>query len=470
MDRKNVVMLANSDTALNGFLIIARVLCQDERFRPVILCEGDLRVKELTARNAVDPGLVEFVQLPECRTRRIKKRSAIDKALNAISHVFTDWFFWQPVMIVRQVRENQRYLRHMSAYLDKYRPDCLITYTDRRNGYEQAAVRIGKKRGISIVFPPVSHVYFQQFFNNANNGRHFDAGKRLPLIYRITRKINKNWAAETDGEIVFFYHAYKLLADYFLKMSNLNPWMLGERRPAVNAVSYLDQYYETKDIIGKEYTQNSLVYTTNVEEGLVKSSAGRRKELRDQLRAKYHIQGDVLMIFSAVPYYEAGVTSLEYNKEVHRRIVSLLAGQDAQILISLHPKMKESDYSFLAESDNVVIVDEALRDILCCADIFVSMEKSATNQWSELLNLKRVLLPEQWFQEKGMETIGTFFDEFEQKIENPVPKSNKPEKIDFFEILFSVLNGDGKYKNRIRQQYVTMDTGSKSYFNDEGRN
>ena len=148
----------------------------------------------------------------------------------------------------------------------------------------------------------------------------------------------------------------------------------------------------------------------------------------------------------------------------------MLAGQDAQILISLHPKMKESDYSFLAESDNVVIVDEALRDILCCADIFVSMEKSATNQWSELLNLKRVLLPEQWFQEKGMEPIGTFFDEFEQKIENPVPKSNESEKIDFFEILVSVLNGDGKYKNRIRQQYVTMDTGSKSYFNDEGRN
>lgn len=115
-------MLANSDTALNGFLIIARVLCQDERFRPVILCEGDLRVKELTARNAVDPGLVEFVQLPECRARRIKKRSVIDKALDAVSHIFTDWFFWQPVMIVRQVREDQRYLRHMSAYLDQYRP------------------------------------------------------------------------------------------------------------------------------------------------------------------------------------------------------------------------------------------------------------------------------------------------------------------------------------------------------------
>lgn len=452
IEKKNVLMIANTDTSLNGFLVLARIIYERNKYFPVILCEGKLRIGDLIEKNGIDVKRLRIEELPDIYKA---KANLIKKVCRKLSTIFSKWLFWGPISVIENMDYILKYSKIMREHFEKYRPKALVVYTDRRGGYERAAIYHAKKCNIPIVIPSVSHIFFQQFFNNPHNGVYFKKEKRLPFIYRIAKKVNNNWVAEYEDNYVFFHNAQRLLAANILKMCNMNPWVLGATKPTLNANADIDSYFETVKILGDDIASDSLAFTTNIEMYYVKKSLESKDEIRQKLKKKYNMQGDTIIIFSAVPYHEAGITDLEYNQDIHEKVISYLSKQDTQILVSLHPKMEKDNYLFLENYDNVVIVEEPLRDIIGCADIFVSCEESATKQWAVFLKMDMILLPEKWFRNSDEYEIKVFFDKFTENIIKDTEKKEAEMRLDFMELFFSILE-EKDIKPIIKKQFQAL--------------
>lgn len=452
--RETVLMLANTDTALNGFLALAKMLYEKDAFCPVICLDGNLQVAELMKKNGIDKRKIVLEYLP--RTSPEYKGLAIRIYYNILWRL-DKWIFFAPFSIGREIRIIKRQQKILRRIFEQYRPIALIAYTDRRGGYEQTAIHIAHTDDIPVVIPSVSRVYVQQFFNNPNNGIHLTKTKRMPLLYSCTMKINKKWVWESETEYVFFRRPQESLAAYFMDMGNMNPWVLGATKPTLHVTADLESYYEIVEYLGQDTVLGRLAYATSVEETFIKSNATHQNEIREKLLEKYGIKRSRIVIFSAVPYYEAGIIDLELNKKIHKKLVECLSEIDAGIIVSLHPKMEKAKYEFLQNYENVAIADEALRDILCCADLYVGMEKSATRAWAELLGIDSLLLPERWFHEYA----GVEMEEYFAKWEDFICKNDEwrtySQKLDFMELLLKILKREN-IRGVLNGQFIELNS------------
>ena len=81
---------------------------------------------------------------------------------------------------------------------------------------------------------------------------------------------------------------------------------------------------------------------------------------------------------------EEGLVDWTTHRRQVEALFGVLAGSGAHILLSLHPKSQRSNYSAMAQDNGLILVDQALRDVLPVADIFVA-SFSSTVQWALLL-------------------------------------------------------------------------------------
>jgi hypothetical protein len=64
------------------------------------------------------------------------------------------------------------------------------------------------------------------------------------------------------------------------------------------------------------------------------------------------------------------------------RLLKVLSGRDAEILLSLHPKMKPERYRPLVEAAGLRLAERPLIEILAAADLFIAGAYSSTIRWA----------------------------------------------------------------------------------------
>lgn len=89
-----------------------------------------------------------------------------------------------------------------------------------------------------------------------------------------------------------------------------------------------------------------------------------------------------LVILALPPLYEHDMKSEEEHLYWLREILKLSKMADANILISLHPKMAPTRYAWIIEEFGIKILQGTLKDALGSADIFVGAAYSATIRWA----------------------------------------------------------------------------------------
>jgi len=93
--------------------------------------------------------------------------------------------------------------------------------------------------------------------------------------------------------------------------------------------------------------------------------------------------------------YEHKILSWDKHWELISLICKEASRQNANILISLHPKMNIAQYEYLEKTFSLKIAKHALREILVSADVFVAGQGSSTLVWAFLCDIPTVICD--WF-------------------------------------------------------------------------
>jgi hypothetical protein len=108
-----------------------------------------------------------------------------------------------------------------------------------------------------------------------------------------------------------------------------------------------------------------------------------RRRQRERLRAELGVEkGRTLLVVSSTPLWEHKLLDEAGHVAYVDRLLKVLSGRDAEILLSLHPKMKPERYRPLVEAAGLRLAERPLIEILAAADLFIAGAYSSTIRWA----------------------------------------------------------------------------------------
>ena len=77
-------------------------------------------------------------------------------------------------------------------------------------------------------------------------------------------------------------------------------------------------------------------------------------------------------------------------------IVKCITEVYGKFLVSLHPKSRKEDYTFLLEHGKFEFLDERFRDVVSGSDVVIAVETSSIEHLVDVLSKKKVILCYEW--------------------------------------------------------------------------
>ena len=157
---------------------------------------------------------------------------------------------------------------------------------------------------------------------------------------------------------------------------------------------------------------------------------------------------------SLPPTFEHKILSWEEHWETVNIICQGLSEQDANVLVSLHPKMDMQNYQHLEQDYSLKIATQPLREVLAIADVFVASQGSSTLLWAILCNIPTIVCDwyglnykqDYWM---GMMDVVRNVENFETTLSTNLSKSNHQFKVAELESYDKKVVFDGKAMDRI---------------------
>jgi hypothetical protein len=281
--------------------------------------------------------------------------------------------------------------RRAAAIFDKHRPTVVLSMTDRSHDYiESGLLQEARRRGISIILPYVAHYDVEGALGYRRDSR----GKILPQHTPWRRPtLYKLWMAwRLAGTLykgVFFQDAFVLNALRKHGAMSPYPWWTGNGLSdlvCVNSQHSLDVYRRHRVPAAKLRITGDIFFDT------LYAAYHEKPQLRQNIVAKYGLSPERKLIVLAMPQYlEQGYFDAKRHWAEIERIVEVLSARDADLVISLHPRMEPADYSYLPGKFPCRISDERLASILPAADLFIS-HYSSTVEWAILCGIPTVVV------------------------------------------------------------------------------
>ncbi len=437
-DKKTILMIANSETASNGFLSFAERLKGREEIGLVLICHPRVRIDAVKEKSRkLDDVHVEILDFDE------EERRAGDKRVKQEYHYVKDRLYVSIIKAVyntiKTTAHNFRGLKRAKFIMRQNKPNMILLYDDNRLEFEKYFVYYAKKWGIQTIVAPICMADIEGILINPSNGFRIKKGDKLPITARIIKYINPQIDREYRDEIVFFGQPFVNIIDYLMGFRVPNPWVQGSLADIV-CTAYQEQYDETVRELGRENTEGRLFLTESVEDGIIIGGYQNRKSLKNDLYGKYSLCGKttVIIAFSERVQMWSKENDL-YNKGIIVR--SVLEYYD-EVLVSLHPKSDVEENRFLEDYDGCHIVDEPLRNIIGAADLIIYADMSSIARWVEWLQIHKVTYLSYSMQEKWTDDmIWEFKKELADSVEM-VKEEKRPELkrgIDFVEFVLERL-------------------------------
>jgi hypothetical protein len=183
-----------------------------------------------------------------------------------------------------------------------------------------------------------------------------------------------------------FYTPEWMLALSHYKMLPENPWVMGG-----GLSSYvIAANHEMKNRLVKNGCRaDKIIVTGHPEYDVLFRSVSCKKEMLSTLYSKYAIGNRKIVLIALPQFGEHGMMPWDEHFREMRFLASVLDRLDAEILVSLHPRMDREQYQFLREDFRFVLLEESLSEVLPVADIFLA-SYSSTIQWSIMCNILTV--------------------------------------------------------------------------------
>ena len=280
----------------------------------------------------------------------------------------------------------QERINSCKAIIAEIKPICLVVRGDRHlgNQWEGALLKVCGEENIKRVIIPIATASTESLIKIRQ--------KKNVLFVEEKSKLKEEFANQIildpqSGHHLLYKKSYILRALKENGILSENPWVMGGGNSDLMMVEGDASY--------QRYAQEG----TPVEK-MVVTGHGSNDELcrvyegRENLRClkcnKYSFDPEQKVVIVALPQLgEHKIMSWEHHWiEIHF-LCQVMQKIEANILISLHPRMDPEKYLFIQKDYGIQMADEQLVDILPIADIFLSCF-SSTVEWSIMCGIPTV--------------------------------------------------------------------------------
>lgn len=383
--QKVVLMIANSDTAMNGFLALQECLESRGHVKSVIVCHHRVHIENAVKR----------CDIPKDKIRIIKfyPRKSLAKTIQ-----YKDYHYKKeilPVSLVKavfnvavMVGRNISGLVKAHKIIKKEEPSVILLYADNKAEYEKFFIFWAKKKNIKTVVAPICNdvIEFGDILKNPTNGFRLNINDKLPISAKIVKRMKPKEDRVFESQRVFWGQPFATIIDCLMGLSAPNPWVHGSFADYV-CTSYQEEYDVISQELGEE-AKGKLFLTDSVENDIIIQSYANRGDLRHFLGGKYEVNADFIAMIAFSE--RIGSVSKEddlYNKDA---VVQCMLKYYKDVLVSLHPKSDVEENRFLEKHEGCHIMEEPLRKVIAAADVIVYGDVSSIRTWVDMLGIRKV--------------------------------------------------------------------------------
>lgn len=437
-NKKTILMIANSDTAANGFLSFAERLQNRSGIRFVMVCHPRVQISAAREKSRVfEAGYLTILDFDE--EERKKGRDAVNRDYKYVKDKFYVSAYKSVFNTVKIVTQNRWGLRRAKGIMVEEKPSVILLYADNKSELEKFFIHYAKKQGIKTIIAPICLSDIEGILLNPSNGFRQKKTEKLPVTARIVKRINPRMEREYQDQVVFFSQPFREIIERLMGFGVPNPWVQGSLADIV-CTAYRDQYDEIVAELGPRNVQGRLFLTESVEDGIIIEGYQNRESVKTMLSKKYGLDqsATVVIAFSERVQQWSRENDL-YNKGV---IVQSVLNFFDEVLVSLHPKSDLDENRFLEDYKGCHIVDEPLRKIIGAADLIVYADISSIFRWVDWLHISKVTYRSYSMQEKWTDDM---VREFKAKLQDAkktgtVKNTYEPERgIDFAEFVLDCI-------------------------------
>lgn len=406
--QKVVLMIANSDTAMNGFLALQECLEGRGNIKSVIVCHHRVHIENAVKR----------CEIPEEKLRIIKfypKASPVKAGQRKEYHYKKDIL---PVSLVKavfnvvvMVGRNISGLAKAHKIIKKEEPTIILLYADNKAEYEKFFIFWAKKKNIKTVVAPICNdvIEFGDILKNPTNGFRLNINDELPISAKIIKRMKPKEERVFESQRVFCGQPFATIIDCLMGLSAPNPWVHGSFADYV-CTSYQEEYEVTAKELGDE-AKEKLFLTDSVENDIIIQSYADRSDLKHFLSGKYGVNSD----FIAMIAFSERIASVSKEDDLYNKnaVVQSMLKYYKDVLVSLHPKSDVEENLFLEKNEGCHILQEPLRKVIVAADVIVHGDISSVRTWVDMLGIRKVTWSGYLFWERWSDSM---IQDFQDKV------------------------------------------------------
>ena len=288
-------------------------------------------------------------------------------------------------------------MREMSAYLglksqragvqqifESFCPNVVIALGDRHPDFEAAVLVEARARACPIVLPYVTYSGRDILLEVRRDDPSYAANLSAAYVAKT-----KEAYPSCVFQDVFYQPAPVLRALNKFGALSENPWCIGNGKSDVVCVDNrrTAARYEREGVAPAK-----LRVVGDVSYDEVFQVAQSRNAVRDAILTKYDLDRQKKLIVVALPQLaEQGVLDWESHWRETEFLVRTLCSTEQNIVLSLHPRMKRSDYQFLTKRFRCVISEDPLSQIISSPDLFIA-NYSSTVIWAVLCGVPALIV------------------------------------------------------------------------------
>lgn len=437
-NKKTILMVANSDTAANGFLSLAESLHNRKEIRFVMVCHPRVQIK-VVEEKVQKMGMDRFALVDFGEKTGAGEREQVDR-----NYQYQKDSLWislgKAVGNTRRIAAANRRGKHGARDIIKgERPAIILLYADNKSELEKFFIFYAKRKQIKTVIAPICFSSIAGVLSNPTNGFRLKKGEALPVSAKIVRYISPRSERCSGEERVFYKQPFAEIMDRLMGYYVPNPWVQGSLADIV-CTAYPEQYDEIERELGRDNTKGRLFLTESVEDGVIIEGYRNRKQIKENLSRKYGLHGKMTVVIAFSERLQQWSRENDlYNKGL---IVQSVLEYYGEALVSLHPKSNLDENRFLEEYEGCRIAEEPLRAIIGAADLVIYGDVSSVARWVEWLQTDSVTYPSFSMQDKWTkEQIREFKEKLALSV-NAESERTLPElerRVDFAEFILDLL-------------------------------
>ncbi len=333
--------------------------------------------------------------------RKKRVRKALSDLVSMALGLLKNRTFVQLIREKKKLNELLGYYSKAVREMSEIRPKLVVTIGDRHYGFEQPYLKAAREMKIPIIIPYLVHSSKEAALKyRKENLKHYSLTVFSSLYTRKTFKAHKN----TLYKQKIFYPPVELRALSKFGTLPADPWTMGT---GISDIVCVDSLFTRNRYTDEGVASSKLRIMGDLSYDRLYYAFKNKRRIQNECQSKYNLDEKKKNIIVSLPQLgEHNLLSWESHwKEIHF-LCRTLAKTDANILISLHPRMDPTQYAFLSEEYGFNIMAERLYGTLTAADVFVATF-SSTVVWAVLCGIPSVVIDFYGFNYKMFDHLST---------------------------------------------------------------